>query len=343
MLLCIGMGHCFTLQSKFQITICFILLWLLAANHAFADTSSISTHPPIQSIYFPELKTISPNADDSFSFVLPFSRSGGLIVVKAKVDSTEGNFILDTGCPGLVLNITYFRNYPRTAEADTENDGIAGNVGMAEHTTVPRVQFGAMLQQQVRADLVSLANIENNKGIRILGLIGMRFLRNCEMIIDFDKNVILFHVIGKKEAGKYQHPMLKDIGSYNSIPFELTENRIMIKTVFEGKKLRLLIDCAAETNIMDSKLPDKILENISITGTVLLTGVGNKKVEAVRGSMSDFTVADRKMQNMPVIITNLEKTCFSMGGCVDGVLGFDFLSVKKIGFNFITRKMYLWK
>jgi hypothetical protein len=47
--------------------------------------------------------------------------------------------------------------------------------------------------------------------------------------------------------------------------------------------------------------------------------------------------------NLPIVITNLEKTCFWLDGCADGVLGFDFLSLHKIGFNFVTRKMYLWK
>jgi hypothetical protein len=51
---------------------------------------------------------------DSSSGVIPFTRAGNLIVVKAKVDTMEGNFILDTGSPHLVLNLTYFRDYPST-------------------------------------------------------------------------------------------------------------------------------------------------------------------------------------------------------------------------------------
>jgi hypothetical protein len=74
-----------------------------------------------------------------------------------------------------------------------------------------------------------------------------------------------------------------------------------------------------------------------------LTGIGDKKVEALRGNLSGLTIGGQRVENLPVLITNLEKTCFSYGGCVDGVLGFDFLSLKKIGFNFVKRKMYIWK
>ena len=51
-------------------------------------------------------------ANDSSSCIIPFSRAGNLIVVKAKADTIEGNFILDTGAPNLVLNIIYFRDNP---------------------------------------------------------------------------------------------------------------------------------------------------------------------------------------------------------------------------------------
>jgi hypothetical protein len=35
--------------------------------------------------------------------------------------------------------------------------------------------------------------------------------------------------------------------------------------------------------------------------------------------------------------------CDSYNNCLDGMLGFDFLSLHKIGFNFVNRKMYIWK
>jgi hypothetical protein len=51
-------------------------------------------------------------------------------------------------------------------------------------------------------------------------------------------------------------------------------------TEVAGKKLKLVIDCAAESNIIDSRLPNKILELITITRRVKLTGPGERKVDA---------------------------------------------------------------
>ena len=329
------------LKTIFTFSILNIILICLIPLHVRALNEKDSIF--LNHISFPGIKADPAFPSDSSSFIIPFSRAGNLIMVKAKVDSTEGNFILDTGCPGLVLNITYFRNYTRIAESDAENDGITGSFGMAEHTMVKDFQFGSIRQYNVKGDLVSLGNIENSKGVKVLGLVGMRFLKDCEMIIDFEKNQIHFHIISKKEASKYNHPMLSDTSLYQVIPFDITDNRIMVKTVMEGKKVRFVIDCAAETNILDSRLPDKIFENVSITGRVLLSGVGSKKIEAVKGNLANFKLGNRSISELPVLITNLEKTCFSHGGCVDGVLGFDFLSMQKIGFNFVTRKMFIWK
>ena len=294
----------------------------------------------IYTLSFPGLQS----GPDSMSFSIPFSRAGNLILLRAKVDSTEGNFVLDTGCQGLVLNKTYFRNYPTTSDHTAETQGITGTAAVAaEQTNVRRFSFGSVQEYNVKANLANLGAIENSKGIKVVGLLGVQFLAGCELIIDYEQNLLFFHVIHKKELKSYRHVMLADTASYHVIPFEMTDNRIIVRTTMAGKKLRFIIDCAAETNILDSRLPDKVFANFSVTGKVNLVGVGNKKVEALKGNLSGFMIGNRFLTDMPVIITNLEKTCFSYGGCVDGILGLDNLSVTKIGFNFATNKLYIWK
>lgn len=295
----------------------------------------------VKTIHFPELKFIG-NATDSSTFSLPFSKAGNLILIKAKADSTEGNFVLDTGCPGLVLNLTYFRDYPRTQDADEDGKGITGSIAAIEHTTIADFSFGGKKEINIKADLVNLGHIENSKQVKILGLIGIGFLHDCELIIDYENNLLLFHVAHKKETKNYQSKFVSDTTKCSIIPFEIFDSRIIIKTDVEGKKLKLLIDCAAEVNVLDSRLPGSFFDNFSVLGKITLRGAGISKVEAVKGELKEFNVAKKKLINMPFIVTNLEKTCFSYGGCVDGVLGFDFLSLQKVGFNFITNKLYLW-
>jgi hypothetical protein len=280
---------------------------------------------------------------DSASFIIPFNRVGNLMVVQATVDTVRGNFILDTGAPYLVLNLTYFRDYPITASHDAEQTSVGGRTATVNKTSVKQLSFGNMEFHRLEADLSYLGNIENAKGIKVLGLLGLELFKDCEMIIDFDKNLIHLHRIGRKESSTYRHEMLADTAAYRTYPIEITNSRLTTTTEVAGKKLKLVIDCAAESNILDSRLPNKIFENIAITRRVKLTGPGDKKVDALFGNLNTMKMGTQLINDLPVAILNLEYTCFADDVCVHGVLGFDFLSQHKLGFNFVKRKMYIWK
>jgi hypothetical protein len=274
---------------------------------------------------------------------IPFSRVGNLILIKAKADTTEGNFILDTGAPGLVLNLTYFRDYPVTTETNAEQSGITGTGAPSMRTNIDSFTFGTFHYSNVTADLANLGHIENSKNIRIFGLIGLEFFKECEMIIDFEASVIHLQHISKKIIPVYTTAMLKDESAYSTLPIDIMDNRIITTTELGGKKLKMIIDCAAESSILNSKLPNKQMELVTISRRIKLTGSGSKQIDALYGDVSKMKIGSEEITKLPVIITNLANTCFSYNGCIDGVLGFDFLSLHKIGFNFVKHKMYIWK
>jgi hypothetical protein len=318
------------------------LIYCLISALSWAGFQPVLANDPLQLPVSPNV-SIHTIASDSSSCIIPFNRTGNLIVLKAKVDTMEGNFILDTGAPHLVLNHTYFRHYPVTMEQDGEQTSIAGQGDYIYKTTVRELSFGSLDLLNLVADMTNLGNIENAKGIKILGLLGLDLFRQCEMIIDFEKSLIYLHRIGKKESSTYKHVMLNDASLYQEFPIELANGRMSTTTVIAGKKLKLVIDCAAESNILDSRLPNKVLDLVTITRRVKLTGPGDKKVDALYGNLATMKMGTHQVDNLPIVIVNLEYTCFSDDICVNGVLGFEFLSQHKIGFNFVARKMYIWK
>jgi hypothetical protein len=280
---------------------------------------------------------------DSSACTIPFTRAGNLILIKAKVDTVEGNFILDTGAPNLVLNLTYFRQYPtRSTEAGQEG-GITGSVSGQQPTTVAHFQLGAVNYYQVEADRINLGHIESNKGVRILGLLGMQLFTRFEMIVDYEKMVINLRLVPGKEPAGFKSDLLKDTSAYNELPIDLTDGKIVVHTEMAGKKLLFVVDYGAESNVLDSRLPDKIFKNVTITRRVILGGSGTGKVDALYGNLQHLKLGGRELGELPVLITNLENMCTSYDHCLDGMLGFDFLSLHKIGFNFVRRKMYIWK
>ena len=251
----------------------FALLWL--GKPAIAAPPA--KHPP------PLLKHLSiqlfPSAAsaDSTSCMIPFTRAGNLILIRARADTLEGNFILDTGAPYLVLNITYFRDYPLTNDG-TEQTSIAGAGATIEKTVIPRFSFGSLEYSRLPADLINLGHLEKSKGVKILGLLGLDLFSQCELIVDYEKSLIYLHRLAKKEASTYRHAMLQDTAAYNTFPFTLKENRIIATTEIAGKKLKFVIDHGAESNILDSRLPNKVFENVVITGHISILASQNKKV-----------------------------------------------------------------
>ncbi len=314
------------------------ILFVATGSELYAVPISDTVAKKNTTINWQEL--IQQLAEDSTSCTIPFSRAGNLILIKAKADKTEGNFILDTGAPGLVLNITYFRDYPVTIDANEEQSGITGSVAAVKKTQVKQLNFACAGATVVTADLVNLGHIENARGVKVLGLIGLSLLKRFELIIDYENSLLYLSKASKKNTS---NPLLKDTAAYYTVPIEIWNDKIVTRTTMAGKKLRLVIDTGAESNVLDSRLPDKIFENLEILKRIKLTGAGDKKVDAVYGNLDNLSIGNRSTGTMPFIITNLEKSCLADASCVDGILGFDFLSLHKIGFNFVKNKMYIWK
>ena len=317
------------------ITISIIFLITLAGSHARATPGMIDPSTPANTI------TIDPIISaDSASCVLPFTRAGNLILIQAKSDTTTGFFVFDTGAPGLVLNITYFRRYPTSNPQ--ESGGLTGGTTSVQ-TIVDSFRLGPISYFHAPADLIDLGHIENSKGVKIFGLMGLQLFERFEMIIDYNSNRLYLHLISRKEAATFRSPQLLDSGAYTIIPIAIEEHKMIVYLFLKGRKLKFIIDSGAETNVLDSRLPGNIFQQVEITRRVTLNGSGNHKVEALYGDVRGLRIGDRDVGALPVLITNLQSMCDAYNNCFDGMLGFDFLSLHKIGFNFVTRKMYIWK
>jgi len=275
--------------------------------------------------------------------VIPFVRAGNLILLPAAIDSVKGNFILDTGAPGLVLNLTYFRNYRTTTHENESQAGLNSIQTSRVTTLIHKLQLDCISYQNIDADLVNLGHLENAKSVKILGLLGLELFKRFEMIIDYENNVLYLYNIPKKKKSRFRSELLKDTSSYQTLDINIVENKIITRMWVGGKRLRFIIDSGAEGNLLDSRLPNSIFDNVQVNRRVKLLGTGNEKVDALAGNLDNLRAGNMKIDNLPVMVTNLEKSCLSYINCTDGILGFDFLSLHKIGFNFVEQKMYIWK
>ena len=120
---------------------------------------------------------IERNTLNSTSSIVSFESIRGMMHVKARVDGQEGNFILDTGAPVLVINC----KEPRTRAKKANS--VVGNVDVAL-LQVDQFQWAGSRHTEVEALAVDISHLEKAAKREILGLIGYDNLKDYELYIN---------------------------------------------------------------------------------------------------------------------------------------------------------------
>jgi len=267
---------------------------------------------------------------------IPLKRAGRLFLLEGTLDQQTGNFILDTGASGLVLNKTYFRN--AICVQDVEGGGVTGSIGEICRLTVKRLQVAEFSYQNISADVIPLGHLENRRGFKILGLFGMSLMKNLEMVIDLPDNQLqLFRLDrnGNRLGGMKQPEMKYDIFQ------KITEYRniMFVKATVGGKLLDFCLDTGAESNVFSTDAPKKSLGTVSITRRSNLSGSGQNRGEVLYGTLNDFILGSRQISPMETILCNLTDMARKYEYPIDGMLGYDFFSKGKICINLVKNEM----
>jgi hypothetical protein len=277
---------------------------------------------------------------DFTTLVVPIKRAGNLIIVEAQVDSLEGNFVLDTGAPGLVLNETYFRYLPNID--DQEAAGINGGSASSFTTYVRNFKILDLQYSRLTAHVTDLSFIENGRNIKILGLLGTRLFSKFAITIDIFHNVLYIQKLDKSgnipESERIFHDRLM------VSPFKFLNDVIFLKGTINNYTLWFAFDTAAETNLLDYDRTKKMIQSMQIIGRSKLTGVGGSNFEVLYAKFEQLTVADHTFMKNRTLITNLEKMGKAYGNTMDGILGYDFFSRGIFTINFVKKEfeMYIY-
>ncbi len=272
----------------------------------------------------------------SESFItIPLKIAGRLIMVDAVIDNQSGNLIFDTGASGIVLNKTYFRKYvPMNSQ---KSNGITGNVDKVTVVSVGNLRISDIELKKFHASMADLGHIENSKGVKVLGLFGFDMIRNFEIVIDMNRQVMQLYKIDSK--GNRVNMSAPVFNAEYSQKFESSKNILFLKGTIAGKEMRFCLDTGAETNAISSHINKTVLGTVNITGKSNLQGVGSSKSEVLLGTMSDFRFGDRNLAPMNTIVSNLDALCEAYEVQIDGMLGYDFLKKGTICINFVKKQI----
>jgi len=277
------------------------------------------------------------------TLVIPIKRAGNLIIIEAQVDSVAGNFVLDTGAPYLVLNATYFRDMPKYGDQDA--NGINGNSAGSFRTEVKNFSLGLDLSfKRLTADVADLSAIENNKHIKILGLLGTQIFRKMAITVDHFHNVLYLHKLDSKgeiPVGErvFNNPEM-------TTPFKYLNDVIFLQGSINQKKLWFSFDTGAECNLLSADAPKNVMSVMKPINTSTMIGVGGAgKKPLVYANFSELFIGNYRFLNNRVLITNLDHLGRAYDNSMDAVLGYDFFARGIFTINFVKKEfeMYIYR
>jgi hypothetical protein len=290
-------------------------------------------------------KNVQPNPDpsptgDFKTLVIPIKRAGNLIVIEAQIDTLEGNFVLDTGAPYLVLNETYFRDLPHVAEQ--ESAGINGVAGSSFTTYIRNFNILDLHYPRLRADVTDLSSIENSKGIKILGLLGTRLFSDFAITIDLFRNTLYIQKLDENGNIPPAEKVFHD--RFMVSPFRILNDVILMKSTVNDNSLWFAFDSAAETSLLDYRRSKKLMPDMEVVSRSKIMGIGGTSIEVIYTRFDNLVVGDRKYMKNRILITNLEKMGNAYGYTIDGVLGYDFFVRGIFTINFVKKEfeMYIY-
>lgn len=260
----------------------------------------------------------------------PFEVIRGMIYVKGHLNNVEGNFILDTGAPTLVVN------KKEHLLASTSASSIAGTFSVSS-LKVEQFSWAGTEQTKMDALAVDISHLEKASNREILGLIGYNSLKNYELYIDAQQKHLSLHKANKNVLHKVAKPLFE-------IPFVLNDHLPVITVVIGAQKIRLGLDTGAAVNVLDASLmqeiPNHLLENIHKEE---MQGVDQVIITIEAATLKQTQIEDASFDNMKYLFTDLSLVNQGTELKIDGLLGAPFFQKMKCSINYKKGKIYVWE
>jgi len=260
--------------------------------------------------------------------LIPFTILEGMMVVEARVNQQKGNFIIDTGAPTLVLN-----EIPTTT-SNMAGKGISEGL-MTDEVVVQEFNWSGIQKKNIDAFKVDISHLEAVSGKAIAGIIGYEILKEVELLVDYQARTVQLRPL-KKKGPSLKKPIA-------IIPFTMQAHLPVIKVKIGKKKLKLALDTASESNILDQKVWAKIDPTLLSNPQVgEIQGVDQQIKTVQVATVQQTNVKNLPFSTMDYLFTDLSHLK-SSNLYIDGLLGYPFFKQGKMSINYQEQKVYIWE
>lgn len=304
----------------------FLLFFLLGHCYLFATS-------PSHDLVLTEAAWQSPNI-----IRVPFTLTGTLITVRARVDTIEGNFFFDTGARQLLLNRRYFPHQVRMPR--TGSGGTTGAVQVLGTEKIDTFQLDNLLTTTISAEVIDFTHLEFSKKMALVGLIGSEVFKDYEILFDYAAQLLVF-VRTNAKGERFESLPRWEYQPTDSFPISCTEHVAVIRLKFGPKTTKkFALDSGAEQNMLNIHASRGFLkDNFEIRRRVKLRGVGQKSIEVVSGMLLHSSLDTMQFKPMATLLTSLAEINAAYQTEVDGILGYEFLSQRPVSINYKKRRI----
>lgn len=264
------------------------------------------------------------------SFAIPFQVRDSLIRVRADVNGRPAEFVLDNGCPYLVINSRYWQSSLQKDSA-IQARGVGGAVN-AGFVMVDSFNWQGIQKQHFKAVAAELPHL----GDSICGLMGLDLYKDYRVLFDFEEGLI-----------RFTKPVPDTIGADTLqpvvIPFAMSRHLPVITGVIEQQKVVMGIDCAAMPNLIGSRWLSMI-KGVTTSGAAVLTG-GGAPVLVTQGSIQELLIDRVSYKEMKFTFDDSSLSQVNLGRdtVIDGLLGIPFLKQYRTVIDFPNRRLEIYK
>lgn len=264
------------------------------------------------------------------SFAIPFQIKDSLIRLTAQVNGKNADFVLDNGCPYLVINSRYWQTAIQK-DSSVKARGIGGEVN-AGSVLIDSFNWQGLQKYRFKAIAADLPHL----GDSICGLMGFDVYKDYRLSFDFNEGVIVFTkpVLHVAVADSSVLPVI--------VPFVLSSHLPVVTAFIGGQKVVMGIDCAATPNLIAAKWLSNI-KGITHMGTTFLRG-GGAPVLVTRGSIKECWVGEVSYPDMNFTFDDGSLSQINRGSniAIDGLLGIPFFKQYKTVIDFPNKRIEVY-
>lgn len=252
----------------------------------------------------------------------------GMLFVKASLNNKEGNFIIDTGSPEMVLN------HREIASNGFIACGINGQM-TTEWKIIRNFKWAGIFKKRIVALTMDLEHLEKITQKEILGIIGYDFLKSFDLYLDYKNRY--GRLEKHKAANKNEIP-------YMVIPFKLQEHLPVVRAKIGKRFYSFGLDTGAGVNVINQCKLKRLNKDLTTSNPIKTHLAGLSKHVNTNTSLiiNEAEIRKEAFENMRFVFTDISHFNKMGDFLIDGFLGYPFLKNGRFSICYKKRKIYVW-